>query len=92
MSDPLADELGITMRRVHEQCRDQPFDLIDVPEDVAYGLRNSEHRLAIAASLLTEEDVARAIARHDHAIGWDRMCTGDDCGSLILAALRGESR
>jgi len=83
MSDPLATALH----------REYPGLISrDVAADLAAALRASPDRLAIAASLLTEEDVARAIARHDHAIGWDRMCTGDDCGSLILRALRGESR
>jgi len=33
--------------------------------------------------------VAAALDRHEHGIGWDRMCTGEDCSSAILASLDG---
>lgn len=37
-----------------------------------------------------ERRLAEAIERHDHAIGWDRMCTGADCAAAIVRALRGD--
>jgi hypothetical protein len=37
---------------------------------------------------LTMERVAAAIDHHDHAIGWDRMCSGEACAAKLLEALR----
>lgn len=45
-------------------------------------------RAAIAASVLTPEVLAEAIDQHVHGIGWDRMCTGEDCGAALITALR----
>lgn len=36
---------------------------------------------------MTADQVAAAVDAHEHVIGWDRMCTGTDCGPAIHKAL-----
>lgn len=37
---------------------------------------------------LTLDRLADAIDHHGHAIGWDRMCSGEACAAKMLEALR----
>ena len=43
-------------------------------------------RYRVVLATLDTDRLARAIDRHSHAIGWDRMCEGTWCAAAIAKA------